>query len=381
MEEFELDPSAVEDAAQLVGEFGERERQNEATAEAKQVEYDTEQKALTEQADPREADRWGLKAVAKEAQSAVTGGFQDTASSVATFPERTIDALSGEMAQERKEKGFYEPDWQPFKSYEDPIVTKTWWGNLMRGAVHFGTMALGTVAAAKGLAVTGIPLLAGGATALLKAVHIFNNKFIGKMDLAERACDIEINQLKQPSGKQDQYISVYGGISEFNINKSGKVRVKNLNISKDIISKLEKNLLLFFTGFSRNSSLILNEQDNKTKKKEKDMIENLDFVKSIGLEIKNELVKGNCEGFAKLMNTHWKYKLKRSKNMSNNSIDNLYSYALKNGALGGKLIGAGGGGFLLFYTNSPKKLRKALKDKKLEEVSFNFDFQGVKQIF
>ena len=150
------------------------------------------------------------------------------------------------------------------------------------------------------------------------------------MDLAERACDIEINQLKQPSGKQDQYISVYGGISEFNINKSGKVRVKNLNISKDIISKLEKNLLLFFTGFSRNSSLILNEQDNKTKKKEKDMIENLDFVKSIGLEIKNELVKGNCEGFAKLMNTHWKYKLKRSKNMSNKSIDNLYSYALKN---------------------------------------------------
>ena len=141
MEEYELDPSAVEDAAQLVGEFADRQRQNEATAEAKQVEYDTEQKALSEQADPREADRWGLKAVAKEAQSAVTGGFQDTASSVATFPERTIDALSGEMAKERKEKGFYEPDWQPFNSYSDPIVTKTWWGNLMRGAVHFGTMA------------------------------------------------------------------------------------------------------------------------------------------------------------------------------------------------------------------------------------------------
>ena len=181
MEEFELDPSAVEDATQLVGEFGQREKQNEATAEAKQVEYDTEQKALTEQADPREADQWGLKAVAKEAQSAVTGGFQDTASSVATFPERTIDALSGEMAQERKEKGFYEPDWQPFNSYSDPIVTKTWWGNLMRGAVHFGTMALGTVAAAKGLAVTGIPLLAGGATALLKAGSLTRAASIGAL--------------------------------------------------------------------------------------------------------------------------------------------------------------------------------------------------------
>ena len=181
MEEFELDPSAVEDAAQLVGEFGQREKQNEATAEAKQLEYDTEQKALTEQADPREADQWGLKAVAKEAQSAVTGGFQDTASSVATFPERTIDALSGEMAQEKKEKGFYEPDWQPFNSYSDPIVTKTWWGNLMRGAVHFGTMAVGTVAAAKGLAVTGIPLLAGGATALLKAGSLTRAASIGAL--------------------------------------------------------------------------------------------------------------------------------------------------------------------------------------------------------
>ena len=181
MEEFELDPSAVEDARQLVGEFGDRARQNEATAEAKQVEYDEEQKALDAQADPRDADRWGLKAVAKEAQSAVTGGFQDTASSVATFPERTIDALSGEMAQEKKEKGFYEPDWQPFNSYSDPIVTKTWWGNLMRGAVHFGTMALGTVAAAKGLAVTGIPLLAGGATALLKAGSLTRAASIGAL--------------------------------------------------------------------------------------------------------------------------------------------------------------------------------------------------------
>ena len=181
MEEFELDPSAVEDARQLVGEFGDRARQNEATAEAKQVEYDEEQKALDAQADPRDADRWGLKAVAKELQSAATGGFQDTASSVATFPERTIDALSGEMSQEKKEKGFYEPDWQPFNSYSDPIVTKTWWGNLLRGTVHFGTMALGTVAAAKGLAVTGIPLLAGGANALLKAGSLTRAAGIGAL--------------------------------------------------------------------------------------------------------------------------------------------------------------------------------------------------------
>ena len=227
---------------------------------------------------------------------------------------------------------------------------------------------------------TGLGSSGSFSTAMIKAIYSFNQKMIGRRELAEKACDIEINKLKQPSGKQDQYISVYGGISEFNINKNGIVKAKNLKISRETVLDLEDNLLLFFTGFSRNSSMILNEQNKKTIKSDVQIIKNLDYVKSLGLEIKKELLKGNCNNFAKLMNEHWNYKLQRSKNMSNKTINEIYTFAIKNGAIGGKLIGAGGGGFLLFYTNTPNRLRKAMAHKKLEEVRFKFDHEGVKQI-
>jgi len=227
---------------------------------------------------------------------------------------------------------------------------------------------------------TGLGSSGSFSTAMIKAIYSFNQKMIGRRELAEKACDIEINKLKQPSGKQDQYISVYGGISEFNINKNGIVKAKNLKISRETVLDLEDNLLLFFTGFSRNSSIILNEQNKKTIKSDAQIIKNLDYIKSLGLEIKKELLKGNCNNFAKLMNEHWNYKLQRSKNMSNKTINEIYTFAIKNGAIGGKLIGAGGGGFLLFYTNTPNRLRKAMAHKKLEEVRFKFDHEGVKQI-
>ena len=227
---------------------------------------------------------------------------------------------------------------------------------------------------------TGLGSSGSFSTAMIKAIYSFNQKMIGRRELAEKACDIEINKLKQPSGKQDQYISVYGGISEFNINKNGIVKAKNLKISRETVLDLEDNLLLFFTGFSRNSSIILNEQNKKTIKSDVQIIKNLDYVKSLGLEIKKELLKGNCNNFAKLMNEHWNYKLQRSKNMSNKTINEIYTFAIKNGAIGGKLIGAGGGGFLLFYSNTPNRLRKAMAHKKLEEVRFKFDHEGVKKI-
>ena len=228
---------------------------------------------------------------------------------------------------------------------------------------------------------TGLGSSGSFSTALIKALYSFKGKIISKRELAEKACDIEINKLKQPSGKQDQYISAYGGITEFEINKKGYVKVKKLNISNDTKLNLENNLLLFFTGFSRNSSLILNEQNNKTIKQSTEIINNLDYVKKLGLEIKKSLINGNCDEFGRLMHEHWKNKLKRSKRMSNPAINNIYNFALKNGALGGKLIGAGGGGFLLFYTDNPKRLRLAMKNKKIEEVNFKFDLEGVKQIF
>ena len=227
---------------------------------------------------------------------------------------------------------------------------------------------------------TGLGSSGSFSTALIKAIYLFNQKKISRRELAEKACDVEIKKLKLPSGKQDQYISVYGGISEFSINKNGFVNIKNLKISSETTSKLENNLLLFFTGFSRDSSLILKEQNKKTIKNNKEMIQNLDFVKSIGYEIKKALIKGNCDEFGKLMDEHWKHKLKRSSNMSNKTINEAYKYAITNGALGGKLIGAGGGGFLLFYANDPNQLRNAFLNK-FEEVRFKFDYEGVKEIF
>ena len=140
--------------------------------------------------DPRNADQWGIKGVAKELQSSLSGGLQDTASSVTTFGERTFDALSGARQREIEETGSYTPDWDPFTNKEDPIITKTWWGQLLRGTVHFGSLAVGTVLAAKGLAATGIPLLAGGASALLGAGNVTRAIAIGGMsDLISKESD------------------------------------------------------------------------------------------------------------------------------------------------------------------------------------------------
>ena len=150
-----------------------------------------ERKQFTEvRDDPRNSENWGLGGVARELGSAIQGGLQDTASSVTTFAERTTDALSGEMAREKEEKGFYRPEWDPFVDYDDPIVTKTWWGKLLRGTVHFGSMAVGTVLAAKGLAATGIPLLAAGATGLMNMGNVTRAMAIGGLsDLVSKESD------------------------------------------------------------------------------------------------------------------------------------------------------------------------------------------------
>ena len=162
--------------------------------------------------------------------------------------------------------------------------------------------------------------------------------------------------------------------------KNGKVVSNNLKISQENLFSLEDNLLLFFTGYSREANKILKKQNDETKKNNEDMIENLNFVKKIGLESKKCLEKGDFNKFAELMNIHWEHKQNRSKQMTNPEINKIYNLALKNGALGGKLVGAGGGGFLMFYSNDKEKLRSIMKKKNLEEVRFNFDFNGTRTI-
>ena len=223
---------------------------------------------------------------------------------------------------------------------------------------------------------TGLGSSGSFTTALIKALYSYKNKQIQPEDLAKKACDIELNKLKEPIGKQDQYISAYGGINCFYFKKDGRVVVEPLKISHKTLLDLKDNLLIFFTGYSRKASDILKEQDKKTKKRNDEMIENLDFVKTLGLKSKKYLESGNLDKSVELMNIHWEYKQSRSKQMTNKKITQCYKDALKNGAIGGKIVGAGGGGFLMFYANNKEKLRKKMNQHGLEEVRFDFDFRG-----
>jgi len=227
---------------------------------------------------------------------------------------------------------------------------------------------------------TGLGSSGSFTVAMLKAISFYNRQYILTKDLAEEACDIEINRLGEPIGKQDQYAAAFGGITAFTFNKDDSVLVEPLAITGETLHSLEDDLLLFFTGYSRSASAVLSEQKKKSEVLDKDMIANLDFTKELGEASLKALEKGNLAEFSNLMNVHWENKKKRSQNMSKSAIDHAYQVARENGALGGKLIGAGAGGFLMFYTKEHSQLRKAMAQEKLEEVRFKFDFEGAKVV-
>lgn len=223
---------------------------------------------------------------------------------------------------------------------------------------------------------TGLGSSSSFTTALLRGLHTMQGNIVSTRTLAEEACEVEMNRLKEPIGKQDQYIASYGGITCMNFHKDGYVWVDPLQISKETLYNLEDNLILFFTGFSRSAGNILKEQNDKSKDHDEDMLKNLDFVKDLGYQSKEALERGDLDTFADIMNVHWEYKKKRSGGMSNPQIDEWYELAMKNGALGGKMIGAGGGGFLMFYVKDKTHLRNALRDTGMSEVRFRFEKEG-----
>jgi D-glycero-alpha-D-manno-heptose-7-phosphate kinase len=213
-------------------------------------------------------------------------------------------------------------------------------------------------------------------TALLSALHTLKRNMVPPHELAEQACHIEIDVLKEPVGKQDQYIAAYGGITCFQFLPDERVIAEPLKMSAEALANLEDNLLLFFTGASRSASEILRDQDSKTRENSRDMLENLHFTKQLGMESRDALLEGNLRKFAELMHIHWEHKKKRSPGMSGGPIDEMYELARANGALGGKLIGAGGGGFLMFYTEDKTRLRHAMRAAGLRELRMQFDFGG-----
>jgi D-glycero-alpha-D-manno-heptose-7-phosphate kinase len=227
---------------------------------------------------------------------------------------------------------------------------------------------------------TGLGSSGSFTTALLKALHAHRKNLVHPRELAEQACRIEIDILQEPVGKQDPFAAAYGGLTCFEFLPDGGVRAVPLKVSNETLYNLEDNLLLFFTGYSRAASDILAEQDVRSRAGDAAMIENLHFVKRIGLESREALEAGELGRFASLMNAHWMHKKERSGSMSNRRIDEWYDLAMANGALGGKLIGAGGGGFLMFLAQDKARLRRAVTAAGLREVRFRFDFEGTKVV-
>ena len=228
---------------------------------------------------------------------------------------------------------------------------------------------------------TGLGSSGSFTTALLKALYSFERRLLLPGDLARLACELEIERLNQPVGKQDQYIAAYGGITAFEFAKNGEVHAAPIALPQTTLHELEDHLLLFFTGFSRSASDILKDQDQRTKQADNSMVEGLHYVKELGFRSKQALEAGKPELFGEIMHEHWENKRKRSKGMSNPKIDEWYELGRNAGAIGGKLVGAGGGGFLMFYAPEPMKVRQAMIGVGLEEVRFRFDFDGTRVVF
>ena len=208
---------------------------------------------------------------------------------------------------------------------------------------------------------TGLGSSASFGTALLKALYRYRNRVVDPRELAEIACHIEIDLLGEPVGKQDQYAAAFGGINGYEFRPDGVVRIIPLKLTDERLAKFRERLLLFSTGITRLAPDILKDQDVQTRKGSAPMMENLHAIKRIGYESKRVLETGDLDDFGRLLHQHWEQKRRRSRLISNPQIDYWYDVARKNGAIGGKLIGAGGGGFLMFYAADPTQLRRAME--------------------
>ncbi len=211
---------------------------------------------------------------------------------------------------------------------------------------------------------------------LLHALYALLRRPIGTSELARTASHLEMNILGEPCGKQDHYIAAYGGIICQEYRPDGTVEITQLGASEETVRDLHEGLMLFFTGYSRTAAGLLAEQKEKSQSDDGAMLENLHFIKDLGRRIKQALERGETMAFGEMMHEHWMRKRQRSEAISSPRIDELYELGRRNGAIGGKLVGAGGGGFLLFYTNERQRLRQALAATELVEMDFSFDFNG-----
>jgi D-glycero-alpha-D-manno-heptose-7-phosphate kinase len=236
-------------------------------------------------------------------------------------------------------------------------------------------VSMGDVPAGSGLGSSGTYLVT-----LLTALYEMKREKIPVQLLAEQACHIEMNLAGHPVGKHDHYLAAFGGITILDIDKSGQVTVSPLKVSLTTIEEFRSNVLIFYTGILRSSSDILRAQQVDTNKNETTVVDSLHRTKELGYRIKEALQDGDLDAFGLMLHEHWENKKRRSGRISNPNIDRWYELARENGALGGKIMGAGGGGFFMFYCpNSTKSsVRQAMAEAGLRELPYDFDFEGTK---
>ncbi len=227
---------------------------------------------------------------------------------------------------------------------------------------------------------TGLGSSSSFTVALINGLHAFKREFVGTEQLAHEACHIEIDILKEPIGKQDQYIAAYGGITAFTFEKDGSVHAERLPVKDDVIDELESSLLIFYSGVERSASAVLSEQAKTVKANKDDAVARMHRIKEMGYETKKLLLEGNVDLYGELLHEHWMNKRKLAANMTDSAIDEHYEAARKAGAIGGKLMGAGGGGFFMFYARATerRKVYDTLVSRGLRPMRFRFDFDGAR---
>ncbi len=227
---------------------------------------------------------------------------------------------------------------------------------------------------------TGLGSSSSFTVALLNGLHAFKREFVPAEQLAREACQLEIELLKEPIGKQDQYIAAYGGVSAMTFHPDGTVEVERLPLKDDVVDELESNLVIYYSGVERAASSVLKEQAKTIVDNKDAAVARMHRIKELGYETKRILLAGQTDTYGEMLHEHWTNKRKLAANMSDSSIDEHYDVARKAGAIGGKLMGAGGGGFFMFYVRAADRrhVHDALTSRGLRPLRFRFDFDGAR---
>jgi D-glycero-alpha-D-manno-heptose-7-phosphate kinase len=227
---------------------------------------------------------------------------------------------------------------------------------------------------------TGLGSSSSFTVALLNGLHAYKREFVPAEQLAREACELEIDRLGEPIGKQDQYIAAFGGVSALTFHTDGRVEVERLPLKEEVIDELESNLVIYYSGVERSASAVLKEQAKTIVANKDAAVQRMHRIKELGHETKRILLAGQIDTYGEMLHEHWTNKRKLASNMADSVIDEHYDTARKAGAIGGKLMGAGGGGFFMFYARAAdrRRVHDALSARGLRPMRFRFDFDGAR---